>query len=73
LDADLNASVLEINDNPSFDIYFGKEFMSFKRQYEEDICPVDFYVKSKVLGDAINLARKKKKPDSFKSFSFIAE
>jgi hypothetical protein len=51
--------VLEVNDHPSLNIYFEKEFMGGKKPTEEDICPVDLMVKSTVVIDTIELARKK--------------
>lgn len=51
--------MLEINDNPSFDIYYSQEYISMTKKGEEDICPVDLYVKSRVIRDAVNLMRSK--------------
>ncbi len=45
IDEELKAWVLEINDNPSLDIYFDQLFMQHKVHNESDICPVDLYVK----------------------------
>ena len=50
---------MEVNDHPSLNIYFEKEFMSGKKMGEEDLCPVDLMVKSTVVLDTIELARKK--------------
>lgn len=69
IDKNLKAWVLEINDNPSLDIYFDTLFMQHKAHDEADICPVDFYVKSRVLTDAIKLAKKKLSGDKFGSLT----
>lgn len=53
------AWVLEINDHPSLNIYFDKEFMNnVKKPSEDDICPVDLYVKSRLVTDVIDLCCK---------------
>ena len=54
--------MLEVNDHPSLDIYFSKEFMGPKPG-EEDIDPCDLYVKGRVLADAIQIARQKTSKD----------
>jgi hypothetical protein len=65
IDKDLKAWALEVNASPSLNIYFEKEEYEVgvgKKQNdlgEDDICPVDLYVKSRVVTDAMNLARKK--------------
>jgi hypothetical protein len=53
IDEKLKVWVLELNDNPSLDIYFSSEYMSGKKPTDEDICPVDFHVKSKVVTDTL--------------------
>lgn len=58
IDHKLKAWVLEVNDHPSLNIYFDKEYMSGKKQDELDICPVDLFVKTTVVTDTVNLARK---------------
>jgi len=67
--------VLEVNDHPSLNIYFEKEFMGGKKPTEEDICPVDLMVKSTVVIDTIELARKKhssiEEIDEFESLTKI--
>ena len=60
IDEKLKVWVLEVNDHPSLDIYFKKEFMGGPKPTEEDICPVDFYVKSRVVRDAVAIASQKK-------------
>lgn len=58
IDSKLKAWILEINHNPSLDIYFDTTFMQHnKNQSDADICPVDFHVKSMVVKDAILLAK----------------
>ncbi len=59
IDSQLKGWVLEINDNPSFDIFYSQEYISMTKKGEEDICPVDRYVKSRVIRDAVNLMRSK--------------
>lgn len=49
IDDKLGAWVLEINDNPSLDIYFDTLFMQHKAHDEADVCPVDLYVKARVV------------------------
>ena len=58
IDEDLKAWILEINNNPSLNIYFDPETMSTKRKDENDICQVDLYVKSRLVTDTILLAKK---------------
>ena len=53
IDEDLKAWILEVNNNPSLNIYFDAEAMSGKRMYESDICQVDLYVKSRVVSDTV--------------------
>ena len=60
IDSNLKACALEINANPSLDIYFDQLFMQHKVHTDADVCPVDLYVKSRVVSDAIRLAQKKK-------------
>jgi len=55
IDENLKVWVLEVNDHPSLDIHFKKEFMGPKPT-EEDIDPCDLYVKSKVVEDAVKIA-----------------
>ena len=56
-------------------IYFSNEFMSGKKYTEEDICPVDLQVKTTVVTDAINLAKKKfttiQETESFRSLTRV--
>jgi len=44
LDKDLKAWILEINDHPSFNIFYSKEFMGSKPK-DEILSKVDLYVK----------------------------
>jgi len=75
IDEDLKAWVLEMNHNPSLDIYFSSEYMSGKKMTDDDICPVDFHVKNRVITDTLQLARKKLSTissiDNFNSLSHI--
>jgi hypothetical protein len=60
IDDKMKAWVLEINHNPSLDIYFDTAFMQHnKNRTDADICPVDLHVKSRVVKDTIILASKK--------------
>ena len=59
IDDKMKAWILEVNDHPSLNIYFDTEFMNHKPQTEEDVCPIDLYVKSRVVRDAISLVKKK--------------
>ncbi len=59
IDHKLKAWILEVNDHPSLNIYFDTTFMQTKKMEEEDICPVDLYVKSRVVKDTILLAKSK--------------
>ena len=63
IDEDLKVWVLEVNDHPSLDIFFSKNFMGGPKPTEDDIDPCDLYVKGRVLADAIQLARQKKGSD----------
>ncbi len=58
LDEKLKAWVLEVNDHPSLNIYHSTEFLDTRPKHDEDVCPIDLYVKSRVVKDCINLARK---------------
>ena len=75
IDENLKAWILEINDHPSLNIYFSNEFMRSKKYLEEDICPVDLQVKTTVVTDTINLAKKKystiKETEAFKSLTRV--
>lgn len=58
IDENLKAWILEINDNPSLNIYFDTEYMRTKKMEEYDICQVDLYVKGALVTDTILLAKK---------------
>jgi hypothetical protein len=58
IDRELKAWILEVNDHPSLNIYHSKEYMGM-RNYDEDICETDLYVKKRVVSDCINLCMKK--------------
>ena len=63
IDKDLKAWVLEVNDHPSLNIFFdpSEVFMGgdSKKLGEEDVCQVDWYVKSRLVTDTVNLCRNK--------------
>ena len=59
IDEKLKAWILEINDHPSLNIYFDKEYMSVKKMEESDICQVDLYVKAGLVTDVVKLAKKR--------------
>lgn len=73
IDEDLKAWLLEVNDHPSLNIYFDTEFMSHRVMKEEDECPLDLYVKGRVVGDTIKLVKKKDffEHDSFRSLEKV--
>lgn len=54
LDEDLKAWILEINDHPSLNIFYQKEFMG-KKAGDEIISYVDLHVKSTAMKDALDL------------------
>ena len=76
IDEDLNAWVLEVNNNPSLLIHFDADQMSGKKMEESDVCQVDLYVKSQVVRDTILLAQKSvtslNKTDRLNSMARIA-
>lgn len=75
LDKDRKAWVLEINDHPSFNIMFSKDFMGGNKE-EEHLSMVDLHVKSQVMTDALHLVMLKKSQlseieDTFRSYTRI--
>lgn len=61
LDRDLKAWILEVNDHPSLNIYFDTNVgMESVPHTDDDICPVDYMVKSKLVKDTILLCKKKR-------------
>ena len=60
LDEDYNAWILEVNDHPSFNIMYSKEFMGNKQE-DEILSRVDLHVKHQVMAEALTLAAKSKK------------
>ena len=84
IDSKLKAWVIEVNAQPSLSIKFekdgtidlnGRVIKEVKEEGEDEICPVDLYVKSRVVTDAINLAREPlndiENTDEFNSLSKI--
>ena len=70
----MTAWILEVNDHPSLNIYFDKSFMgSGPKVTDDDIDPVDLYVKSRVVKDSIKIAKKKsiKETTEFGSLSQV--
>ena len=59
LDEKYKAWILEVNDHPSFNIYYTKEFMGNNKD-DEILSQVDLHVKSEVMVDALKLAQVKK-------------
>ena len=50
---------MEVNDHPSLNIYFSdNDRMEGKRYTDEDICQVDYYVKTRLVQDTLDLVRK---------------
>ena len=66
IDANLKAWLLEINDNPSLYIYLEKDYMG--GGVEKEVSRVDLDVKGEVVADAIELAKRKSFPQTFKSY-----
>ena len=61
-----------MNANPSLNIYFEGEYMAAQVLKDTQICPVDLYVKTMVVKDAIKLAKKSDSlPDSSGSLKKI--
>lgn len=60
LDRDLKAWILEINDHPSLNIMYTKEFMWAKKE-DETLSYVDLHVKKTVMVDALKLVLKSPK------------
>ena len=68
IDKKLKAWVLEVNDHPSLNIYFQSEETFVVGQVkpvkpeltDEDICPVDYLVKSRLTKDVILLVKQPK-------------
>ena len=59
IDKSLKAWVLEVNNNPSLNIYFDNSSSLEPREMTDtDICEVDMYVKSRLTKDVIMLAKK---------------
>ena len=58
IDSQLKAWILEINTSPSMNMYFdaSRNFMERNEMTEEDICPINLYVKSRIVKDTIGLA-----------------
>jgi hypothetical protein len=84
IDKAMKAWVLEVNANPSLSVKFekdatigldGRKVKEPLAEDEEEICPVDMYVKSRVVTDAISLAREASEDiqntDKFNSLSKI--
>jgi len=70
LDENLRAWLLEVNDHPSLNINLEKEFMSGRR--DGTLSLVDEYVKQRIVGDSIKLAKKRTAlPASFGSLQQI--
>ena len=63
IDENLKAWALEVNGSPSLNIFFEKEEYDAKLGKvsvvldETDVCPVDWYIKSRIVRDAVELAR----------------
>lgn len=72
IDAKLKAWILEVNAGPSLNICFQTEEINsvgkkVKTQEEGDFDPVDMFVKTRVVSDAVNLARLQELPEQFNS------
>ena len=50
IDRNLKAWILEVNNNPSLDIYFSdNNKWEVKHHTDENICQVDYYVKTRLV------------------------
>ena len=59
IDENCKPWVIEVNHNPALSIFFDEEASMVHRRYtDEDINMTDLYVKARVVGDAIKLAKK---------------
>jgi hypothetical protein len=52
--------LLEVNGNPSLNIYFSPDELQQKKREDNLISPIDLYVKSQVLGDIVMMVKKNK-------------
>lgn len=61
IDEKMKAWILEVNDHPSLNIYFdnSKEFFQQREMTDDDVCPIDWHVKSRLVSDMISLAATK--------------
>lgn len=70
LDTSLKAWLMEINANPSLNMFLEKEGADGEINYE--LSPLDKFLKTKVLTDALNIAKAKNpKPEDYGSFTKI--
>jgi hypothetical protein len=73
VDHKMRAWILEVNDHPSLNIYFdtSKEFFGQREMTEDDICPIDLHVKTRLVSDMIAIARADELPLHLGSLSQI--
>lgn len=69
IDKKLKAWLLEVNANPSLNMYLDKELPN--GDLERTLCDLDKYLKSMVMQDAINIVKSKTSPDVLGCFEKI--
>lgn len=69
IDKKLKAWLLEVNANPSLNMYLDKELPN--GDLERTLCDLDKYLKSMVMQDAINIVKSKNSPDVYGCFERI--
>ena len=69
VDSKLKAWLLEVNANPSMNMYLDKELPN--GDLERTLCYLDKHLKSMVMQDAVNIVKSKTSPDSYGCFEKI--
>ena len=69
IDKKLKAWLLEVNANPSLNMYLDKELPN--GDLERTLCDLDKYLKSMVMQDAINIIKSKSTPESYGCYERI--
>jgi len=79
IDSNLKPYLLEANGNPSLNIHFDPEDWKVKERTQNIVSEIDLYVKSKVLGDVVNMVKRNTKKvinqelDSWKTYEKIID